>query len=373
MRIAVIAKLFAPITQTSTMGQEKFIYELAKKLQEKKHEVTLFTTGDSKVEGLKQINVLEKSFWNDFYIEKNKEGTTNIIRNALKEEFSGYTSILYYLNKHQSDFDIIHDNSCHEVILSFQKYLTNLPFLSTVHVFPEDLKKIQEKTNNENLRNHYIAISQKQIELASPVEIFDKVYNGIDINKFNFNNKGGTKTCFVGRIDPNKGPEEAIGVIKQLDLELDLAGSIVDQNYYDSNIKPKLTDKISYKGVFSGTEMSKFYGNHKVTILPFKGDEPFGFVSVESMACGTLVIAFDRGAASEIIKNGVTGFVVPKDNLKAMKEAIEKIYNMSEEEYLKMRAACRKHAEETFTLDKMIENYENIYSKVIKDWGANHE
>jgi len=328
MRIAVIAKLFAPVTKESTMGQEKFIYELAKNLQKRGHYVTLFTTGDSEVEGVKQINVLEKSFWNDFYIEKNKEGTTNLIRNALKEEFSGYLSILYHLKNHDNEFDIIHDNSCHEVILSFQKYLINLPFLSTVHIFPEDLRKIQEKTNHENLKNHYIAISKKQLELAKPVKIFDKVYNGIDINKFEFNENGGENTCFVGRIDPNKGPEESIEIIKQLDLNLELAGPIVNQNFFDQKIKPNLTEKIKYGGVFSGDEMGKFYGDHKITILPFKGNEPFGFVSVESMACGTPVIAFDRGAVSEIVKNGETGFIVPAGDTEAMAKAVRKIYEM---------------------------------------------
>ncbi|PIR56833.1 MAG: glycosyl transferase, partial [Parcubacteria group bacterium CG10_big_fil_rev_8_21_14_0_10_41_35] len=90
----------------------------------------------------------------------------------------------------------------------------------------------------------------------------------------------------------------------------------------------------------------------------------FGLVMIESMACGTPVIAFNKGAVPEIVKHGITGYVVK--NEKQMIGAVKKIYSMKEDEYIKMRYACREHVEKNFSVEKMVDNYEKLYYKIIE-------
>jgi glycosyltransferase involved in cell wall biosynthesis len=111
----------------------------------------------------------------------------------------------------------------------------------------------------------------------------------------------------------------------------------------------------------------------KAFLVPIEKDEPFGLVMIEAMACGTPVIAFDRGSVSEIIEDKKTGFICPPDDINCMIEAVKKIYQMPENEYINMRKACRKRVEQNFTIEKMVDSYEKIYQKVIEDWKKKNE
>lgn len=126
-------------------------------------------------------------------------------------------------------------------------------------------------------------------------------------------------------------------------------------------------------------EKQMIYGKAAYFLYPVQWEEPFGLVFLEAMTCGTPVIAFARGAVPEIIVDGVTGFIInPSDDdirgdwiikktgVDGLREAIERISSLSKVNYEKMRQACRKHVEENFTVEKMVENYEKVYKKVIE-------
>ena len=109
-----------------------------------------------------------------------------------------------------------------------------------------------------------------------------------------------------------------------------------------------------------GTSLASAYQQAKALLFPIQWEEPFGLVMVEAMACGTPVIAYNRGSVSEIVKDGVTGFVVPPEKgVAGLVEAIKKIDHID-------RAACRKHVEEHFTVEKMVDGYETVYKKVLQ-------
>jgi glycosyltransferase involved in cell wall biosynthesis len=108
-----------------------------------------------------------------------------------------------------------------------------------------------------------------------------------------------------------------------------------------------------------GASLASAYQKAKALIFPIQWEEPFGLVMIESMSCGTPVVAFNRGSVSEIVKDGVTGFVVPPEKgVDGLVEAIKKIDTID-------RAACRKHVEEHFTVEKMVEGYEKVYEKIL--------
>ena len=106
--------------------------------------------------------------------------------------------------------------------------------------------------------------------------------------------------------------------------------------------------------------------------MPIQWDEPFGLVMIEAMACGTPVIAFNRGSVSEVVKHGKTGFIVKpfnkngRPNIEDFAKAVKKLYQMPEKEYIKMRHNCRKHVEKNFTVEKMVDGYEKLYYKILK-------
>ena len=138
----------------------------------------------------------------------------------------------------------------------------------------------------------------------------------------------------------------------------------------EEEIKPKLNKKIRYLGELSGRKLTRLYKGSKALLFPIKWEEPFGFVMVEAMSCGTPVIAFRRGSVPEIIVQGKTGFICPQNKISSMIKAVKKIYAMSDHKYKKLRINCRKHIEENFTLEKTVEKYEITYQKIINDWKA---
>jgi len=131
---------------------------------------------------------------------------------------------------------------------------------------------------------------------------------------------------------------------------------LAHQNYFETKIKPKLNSQIKYVGELSQGELSNFYGSAKACLYPINWEEPFGLIMAESMACGTPVIAFDRGSAREVVENGKTGFVV-----KNIKEAVEVIKKIGQID----RMACRKRVENLFSYQRMVSDYEKVYQEIL--------
>jgi len=136
-----------------------------------------------------------------------------------------------------------------------------------------------------------------------------------------------------------------------------LAGIIQDQAYYDQYVAPYLdNDKVVYIGSVGPVERSELLGKACALLHPIQFDEPFGLSVIESMACGTPVIAYDRGSMPELIENGKNGFLVSTVN-----EAIETVARIKEID----RAYCRRHVESHFTVDRMINEYIQVYAMIL--------
>ena len=159
-----------------------------------------------------------------------------------------------------------------------------------------------------------------------------------------------------GRLLPTKGVKEAIAVCKIARERLIIAGTPNEGEYWEKEIKPHLSKDIQYVGNIPYEETYKYYGQAKVTLCPIQWEEPFGLTFIESMACGTPVIAFNRGSAKEVIKDGKTGFVVK--NISEMVKAIRKIDQIN-------RRGCRAWVEKNFTMERMVNDYEKIFYKIV--------
>jgi glycosyltransferase involved in cell wall biosynthesis len=135
-----------------------------------------------------------------------------------------------------------------------------------------------------------------------------------------------------------------------------IIGPPVTGDYWDNQVKPYLGDQIEYVGYVPREKLFSYYQKAKALLVPIMWSEPFGLVMVEALACGTPVIAFNRGSAPEIIENGRNGFIV--EDVDQMVEALRKVHNIS-------RRECRRTVEEKFTTAKMVDGYEAAFLDIL--------
>ncbi len=341
LRIAQIAPLWFPIPPEKYGGIERIISFLTEELVKRGHEVTLFASGNSKTEA-KLIPLTKKGLihlevaWQDYWF--------NLFNHSVAFEKA-------------NQFDIIH---CHWGIIGgfFQK-IVKTPVLQTMHNTPNAIDPRWKIFNHYKNDLNLVFISKSERKNA-PVKIKNSwiVYNGMDISRFKFNPKSKEHFVWIARICEEKGTKEAIQIAKKAKVKLLLAGQIQPHHreYFRKEIKPELNSQIQYVGELSQKELSDFYGSAKGCLYPIRWKEPFGLVMTESMACGTPVIAFNRGSVPEVIKDGKTGFIV-----KSINEAVRAIKKIDQID----RRECRKWVEENFSVEKMVDNYEKVYQKIL--------
>jgi glycosyltransferase involved in cell wall biosynthesis len=180
------------------------------------------------------------------------------------------------------------------------------------------------------------------------------IYNGIEISGYTATASVGADAplVFLSRIAPIKGCHLAIMAAKAAGCRLVIAGNIQDQAYFDRHIQPNLeTGKIEYVGTVNDAQKNALLGRARALIVPVQWDEPFGLVFAESLACGTPVISWKRGALPEIIDHGRTGFLVTAEE--ALAPAIDRLHTLD-------RRACRESAERRFSAETLFRSYENL-------------
>lgn len=336
MKIALISTLWEPASIESTGGTGAFVGYLAEELVRRGHQVTLFASGNSKTSA-KLESIAETHFTN------------------------GFSDPLEYLNianafRKSENFDIIHCNASFRSLVFSD--LAKTPSIHTLDYgeFFDHEKKVIEKYRNAN----FVTVS-KTIQNFLNVNWEGIIYHGIDIEKFPFQEKKQDYLLFLGRLSPQKGPDIAIRAAKKLGIKLILAGkkSSIDAKYLTEKVEPFIDNhQIKYIGEADFPTKIELFKNALCLLHPINYIEAFGITLIESMACGTPVIAFNQGAVSEVIENKKTGFVVETE--KEMVEAIKNIKSIS-------KKACRERVEEKFTVEKMTDGYEELYAKIIND------
>lgn len=362
---------------------------LSLQLKEKGHDVFFLCPKSSTIK-VKKIFTSTKPFRSiissdEFYSIHNSSLRTAMIMSL---QMDIYFRLIEACKKER--FDIIHvhtNNPLAELIVSKE---VNIPFVFTVHgicLYPKlesRLKKLFKKKDN-----YFVSISNYQRKSYPGIKFIKTVYNGLALKEFPFAQKGGDDVVFTGRLKKTKGIGEAVEIAKKSQKKLNIIGALSteesDRKYFQEEISSRIREShrmIEYHGVVSRNRVADFYQNSKVTLFPIQWEEPFGLVMTESMACGTPVIAFARGSVPEIIKDGETGFIVnssekdkrgdwivKKTGIEGMVEAVNKVYNMPKEEYERMRRNCRRHVEENFTAERMAEEYEKVYYKILEKHG----
>ena len=328
--------------------------KIVKGLEKRGHDVTFYTSCDSEIEIKK-----EDCGMISYYRLKNKAMSGGFHDQLQLTIYEQLMASKMYEDAQINKYDIIHAFHLTPKILPFVN-LTKTPTVFSLHdPMSASWNKFIEYCPWKN-KAHFISISDNQRKGMPNLNYAGTVYNGMEIEKFEFKNsknKQDDYLAFLGRYSSEKGADVAVSVAIKSNEKLKMAGTIWGGGFYDQKIKPYLEkNKIEDLGFLNGKDVSNLLRNAKALLFPIRWEEPFGLVMIEAMACGTPVIAFNKGSVPEIIKHGETGFVV--ENEKEMVEAIKNIDQIK-------RKDCRKYVEESFTVEKMIDGYEEVYERIV--------
>ncbi len=246
------------------------------------------------------------------------------------------------------DFDLLH-NHLDWLPLAFDRH-ADAPIVTTIHGFssPAILPAYRHS------RSAFVSISFA--DRAPGIDYLANVYHGVDLAELPFA-VGGDALVSFGRIHPDKGTKEAIEIAAAAGRRLVLCGIVQDEQYYAAEVEPHVDgDRVTYLGSVGPGERAAVLGGAAALLHPIAFDEPFGLSVVESMICGTPVVAFERGSMAEIVDDGVTGFLVGgADDAVA---AVDRATRLD-------RSACRARATERFSADRMVDDYLRVYEQVL--------
>jgi len=307
-------------------------------------DVTLFATGDSQTRGTLAW-VCERPWSEDPSIDPKVWECLHIA-----EVF-----------RRADEFDLIH-NQFDFLPLTYSGF-TNTPLVTTIHGFSST--SILPVYKKYNTRTHYVAISEA--DKSRELEYIATIHHGIDITQFTCRQDTGDYLLFFGRIHPHKGVVDAIEVARRTGLRLVIAGIVQDEAYFREQVEPHIDgSRVEYLGSVGPDKRQEVLGGARALLHLIHFDEPFGLSVVESMACGTPVIAYGRGSMPELIRDGHTGFIVADVN--AAVQAVDRIGSLD-------RRACRDEVEKRFTSQHMARAYLDVYHRILaqrenyRPWG----
>jgi glycosyltransferase involved in cell wall biosynthesis len=209
----------------------------------------------------------------------------------------------------------------------------------------------------------YVSISNAQREDRLGLNHVATVYNSIDVSTHHFFPTADRPPylAFLGRISPEKGPHHAIEIAKATGIPLKMAGKVdpVDIEYFEREIKPQIDGvQIQFLGEADHFMKNELMGRAIATLFPITWREPFGLVTIESMAAGTPVIAMNLGSVPEVVADGVSGYIC--NTVAECIDAVAKIPTIS-------RAACREYVSERFGIEQMVAGYEAVYQQILNE------
>lgn len=248
-----------------------------------------------------------------------------------------------------AEFDLVH-NHLDWLPLAFAGHC-RAPLLTTVHGFsgagilPAYARALSA----------YVSISDS--DRAPELDYVATVHHGVDLTSLPFNPREGHGLVAFGRIHPDKGTRTAIEIARRAELPLTICGIVQDQRYFDEEVVPHIDgEQVKFLGSVGPELRGEILGGAAALLHPIAFDEPFGLSVVESMSCGTPVIAFRRGSMPEVVDPGVTGFLVD-----TIDEAVSAASRIAEID----RAGCRAQAERRFGVDRMVTSYLRVYRDIV--------
>jgi glycosyltransferase involved in cell wall biosynthesis len=338
LRIAVLAPPWLAVPPTAYGGTELVLDNLSRGLRDLGHDVLLYTTGDSTCPVERQWTY-ERSI--------GIEGVSPA--SELRHVMDGYAAAEAW------GADIVHDHTITGLVWSDRS--PQLPIVTTNHgPFEGELAAVYQHLAG---RIPIIAISHNQASTARGIPIAAVIHHGVDVDAVKVGRGDGGYALFLGRMSPDKGIHTAIQVARRAGIPLRIAAKMRERpelEYFNERIKPSLGGDIEYVGEVGGDAKQQLIADAQCLLNPIAWAEPFGMVMVEALAAGTPVVGTPFGASSEIVDEGVTGFL--RNDVESLVAAVLKVANLE-------RAACRAAAEARFSMRRMAEDHARLFEAVI--------
>jgi glycosyltransferase involved in cell wall biosynthesis len=250
--------------------------------------------------------------------------------------------------RRSGEFDLVH-NHLDWLPLAFSEHC-QAPLLTTIHGFSgQNILPAYRRA-----RSSYVSISDS--DRSPDLDYVGTVYHGIDLAGLRFNPDGGEDLVAFGRIHPDKGTHTAIEIARRAGRRLIMCGIVQDERYFAELVEPRIDgDRVRYLGSVGPQQRAEVLGAAAALLHPIVFAEPFGLSVVESMACGTPVVAYRKGSMAEVVDEGVTGRLVDRAD-----QAVKAVAGIGDID----RAACSARARERFGSDRMVDDYLRIYRKM---------
>lgn len=344
MRIGLIAPPFISVPPKDYGGTELFIAQLAEGLQQRGIDVVVYTNGESTVDVEKRwmypaaqwpIKVDGNSFLKDM-------------------EHSAWA-----MRDGASYCDLLHVHAA--PALTYSRFV-QIPMVCTLHG-PHDDKLSQLYAHYPQV--NYVCISESQCRLES-MPRRRTIYHGIDLASYELRTQKQPYLSFIGRIAPIKGVHLAIDVAKRAGIPLKIAGDVqpMYRDYFEAKVKPEIDGQfIEYIGLADLSAKNELLGNSLAMLFPIQWNEPFGLVMVEAMACGTPVLALAGGSVTEVVQDGVSGYVC-----RSVRQLAKRVTQLNFEP-----AALRRYVEENFSLPRMVGKYAELYAEAVGESASQRE
>src|SRR6187397_1156792 len=335
MRIAQVAPLTEAIPPKLYGGTERVVHWLTEELVALGHEVTLFASGDS------CTSAKLEAFW----------PRALRLDGSIRDPNALHMAMLEHVRRRADEFDFLHFHLDYYPFSLFSRQRT--PWATTLHGrldLPEHQPVFDTFSDAP-----VISISNSQRRPLPQARWIKTIHHGLPERLLMPQSAKPSYFAFLGRVAPEKRLDTAIRIARHCGVPLKVAAKIdrADRDYYDETIKPMMNSPlVEYVGEINDHEKSAFLSGAIALLVPIDWPEPFGLVMIEAMACGTPVIAFNRGSVPEIIDEGLTGFVV--EDIISAAGVVKRLPQLD-------RAAIRKQFEKRFTARRMALDYLAAY------------
>jgi glycosyltransferase involved in cell wall biosynthesis len=356
MKIAIMAPLVTAIREPQRGGSQAFVSDLARGLTGRGHEVHVYAASGSEIPGVDVVDtgIDPRSLAGTLY---RAFGPSEGERGAETAE-SAFTTA--YTMMQAIQYDVVHNHAFDAPAVRLATAL-QAPVVHTLHLPPDKAVSAALRDVTRHSRPPAVAaVSDFQASAWRRVVRVDAIlppYPATHV--IPWSGTAGQGALFAGRLSPEKGAAEAIDIARAAGVPIDVYGDVYDAGYSREQIDPRRgwPGVAVHQGV-PRTSLWEAMARAAVVLYPARWDEPFGVAAAEAQACGTPVVAFRRGGLSEVIVDGVTGFLVPPDDVRAAAVAVSKAAGIS-------RSACREHAEGQLDLELSLDAHERLYRQVL--------
>ncbi len=380
MKVAIVAPLVSAIREPQGGGSQAFVSDLARGLAGRGHEVAVFAATGSDIPGVTMIDtgVDPRSLLATLYRASGSASSRGDAppspprreassafrispRGDVRDQDAAASAFAgVYAKVRQTRYDVVHNHAFDAPAIGLASAL-GAPVVHTLHLPPDAAIAAALRDAARGPRAPAVAgVSAFQASAWSRVVRVDAILPPyVPTRAIPWSQAAGEGAVFAGRLSPEKGAAEAIDIARAAGVAIDVYGDAYDAQYAREQIGPRRgLPGVTVHGGVARRSLWPAMSRAAVVLCPARWDEPFGMAAAEAQACGTPVVAFRRGGLGEMIADGVTGFLVTPDDLRAAARSVRKVTGIS-------RSACRGHAERHLDLERSLDAHEQLYERVV--------